>query len=101
MKYSVSEFEDEINTCIEICLAEIENREKGIEGESTIEQIRAILLPELYELREKIRTCNLPPQKDRYLLSFAYAFRVWGWNMNHPTSLYIKLASLNDHYKMI
>lgn len=101
MKYSVSEFKDEINGCIDICLAEIANREKGIEGESTIEQIQTVLLPELYELSEKIKTGNLPPPKDRYLVSFAYAFKVWGWNMNHPTSLYIKLVNLNDHYKLI
>lgn len=101
MKYSASKFQEDINCCIEICLAEIAIRKKGTEGESTIEQIRTVILPELYELIEKISTGDLPPKKDRYLMSFACAFKVWGWDLNHPTDLYIKLLHLNDHYKII
>jgi hypothetical protein len=60
-----------------------------------------MLLPELEQLLIKINTNQLPPQSERYLLSFANAFKVWGWNMNQPSELFVMLVNLNNNYPMI
>ena len=44
---------------------------------------------------------NLPPAKDRYLVSFAYAFRVWEWSMMNNTRLFDLLVELNRDYKKL
>jgi len=98
MKYDIIDFKKNIDICITLFKKELHNRKKGVEGESSIEQIEKIILPELNQLLEKIEKGKLPPQSERYLISFANAFKVWGWNMQQPTELFIRLLQLNDYY---
>lgn len=101
MNYTISDFHDAIKTCIKICELEIVNRKNGISGESTIDQLETVILPELNKLLQNMSCGELPQEKDRFLLSFAYAFKVWGWDMENPTDLFISLTELNNYYKML
>lgn len=98
MKYPISSLQADIKNCIEMCNAEITKRKNGINGESTLEQLESVILPELKELLKRIEENNLPIQSERYLNSFAYAFKVWGWNMETPSALFIKLTEINNNY---
>lgn len=44
---------------------------------------------------------QLPVKEQRYLYSFANAFKVWGWNIQKPTEIFILLTELNNEYKNI
>jgi len=98
MKYTINSLKSDLINCIELCKKEIDNRKKGIKGESTIEQLECVVLPELNSLLQKINDGKLPIKENRYLNSFANAFRVWGWDMENPTELFIKLTELNNNY---
>lgn len=91
-------FKNKIIKTISLCKEELANREKGVAGESTIEELN-IVITDLNELLERVNNHQYPPQKDRYLLSFAYAFKVWGWNMQKPTEIFMLLAQLDREYK--
>ncbi|MBB6214119.1 hypothetical protein HNQ80_000188 [Anaerosolibacter carboniphilus] len=99
MKYTINSFQVDIINCINLCKAEIVKRKKDISGESTMEQLENVILPELEALLQKAKVGNLPPKADRYLNSFANAFRVWGWDMETPTELFVKLTELNNNYR--
>ncbi|MEN6312660.1 MAG: hypothetical protein ABFD25_00270 [Clostridiaceae bacterium] len=101
MGYDIMSFRNNIGICISLCEQELQNRKKGIKGESSIEQIEDTILPELNQLLKKIDYGQLPPKPERYLLSFANAFKVWGWNMQQPTELFVQLVKLDDAYKKI
>ncbi len=83
-----------IDNCIVLCQNE---KDSGYSGEATEEQIEHYILPELYELREKVICNNLP--YDRYLLAFGYAFRVWEWHTESTSRLFLALQSLHNVYK--
>jgi hypothetical protein len=83
---------------------ELRDRKNGIHGESTIEQLESCVIPDLASFLSKFKNKeDLPPntQQDRYLLSFAYAFREWGWNIKNPTALYLQLLKIHEHYRKI
>lgn len=101
MSYSKTSFHNDILKCLEICNKVKIDRENGIIGECNLEQLNNVIVPELKQLLKSIDKVHLPHQKDRYLLSFANAFKVWGWNMNNPTELFIRLIELNNNYKNI
>ena len=101
MKYSIDSFQTDIEECIKLCREELFRRKNGINGESTIEQLENIILPELEMLLQKIRGGDLPIKSDRYLSSFANAFRVWGWDMEVPTELFVKLTRINNSFSEI
>ena len=96
-----NKFRDDVKNLIKICTLEVQHRKAGIKGESTIEQIENAILPELNQLLTKIDNNQLPPLSERYLLSFANAFKVWGWDMNQPTEIFVKLANINNNYSKI
>lgn len=60
-----------------------------MEGESSSEQLKEVILPELKEVLSVIDNRQLPPSEERYLNSFANAFTVWGWDMQNPTELFL------------
>ncbi len=95
----MEDFKDILLKTITLCNVELKNRKNGINGESTIEQLEKIIIPELNKLLSIISNNQLPPKERRYLNSFANAFTVWGWNMQTPTELFILLAKLNNTYK--
>lgn len=101
MGYDITNFRNDIDICKSLFEQELKKRKKGKEGESSIEQIENIILPELNQLLEIIDKDQLPPKSERYLLSFANAFKVWGWNMQQPTELFVQLVKLDDAYKKL
>lgn len=92
-------FKEKVIRTLNICNNELANRKKGMEGESTIEQLEEVILPELEDLLDRVNNHRYPAKAYRYLLSFANAFKVWGWNMQEPTELFELLADLNNEYK--
>ncbi|MBM6798460.1 hypothetical protein H7U28_06450 [Coprobacillus cateniformis] len=95
----MEEFTRELLKCINLCDEELKNRSNGVEGESTIEQLKEVILPELKEVLAIIERRQLPPSEERYLNSFASAFTVWGWDMQNPTELFTLLTKLNNDYE--
>ena len=95
----MEKFKHDILKTIQICNGEIQKRKEGVEGESSIDQMEKIILPELKKLLVLLEKNQLPDKKDRYLVSFANAFTVWGWNMQAPTKLFLLLTQLNSRYK--
>lgn len=95
---NVNIFKQNIIELKTLSMEELEKRKLGIPGESTIQQLEKEIIPELDGLLLKIEMNNLPPKEKRYLNSFAYAFKVWEWNMQEPTELYIRLSRLNQDF---
>lgn len=95
----MKEYKKELLKCIDLCKKEIQNRTKGIMGESTLVQLKENILPELDKLLEIIESEQLPSKSERYLNSFANAFTVWGWDMQNPTELFLSLTKLNNDYE--
>lgn len=94
-------FREKVLQAIRICNEELENRKRGVSGESTEEELKNVILPELNRLLGMIDNRQFPPQEERYLNSFAHAFTVWGWNMQKPTQLFVLLTELNKEFKKI
>lgn len=70
--------------------------------EATREELEGTIIPELARLIDEINNNSFPTRRtNRFLVSFSYAFRVWGWNIEHPTELFIDLCQLNKLYKDI
>lgn len=97
----MDKFKEKILRAIKLCNEELENRKNGVLGESTEEQLKNIILPELTQLLTMLNSNQLPAKKQRYLNSFANAFTVWGWNMQEPTEIFVLLTELNNEYKNI
>lgn len=95
----MDEFKDNLFKAIKLCNDELINRKNGINGESTVEQLEEIIIPELNQILSIISNNQLPPKEGRYLNSFANAFTVWGWNMQTPTEIFVLLVELNNTYK--
>ena len=93
-----NEFREEVLACIGLFENELAKRKRGISGESTITQIEGTILPELRRVAKEVGAGSLPSGQGRYLESFACAFRVWGWDMQNPTPLFLRLTELNDKY---
>lgn len=92
------EFILDVKNLKKLCSCELAKRKSGVLGESSINQLEQII-KELDELLVKIRLDDIPSKSNRYLVSFAYAFKDWGWNMQNPTELYTSLCRLNTSYK--
>ena len=69
-------------------------------GESTVEQLEEVIIPELEKLL-KMDYNNLPPVEDRYLISLAYALKVWEWSMKNASTLYLLIVELHEDYKKL
>lgn len=94
-------FKNSLLKAINICNIELANRKNGINGESTVEQLEEIIIPELNQILCMINNDQLPPKEERYLNSFANAFKVWGWNMQTPSNIFVLLVKLNNEYKKL
>ena len=53
------------------------------------------------ELKKIDKMSILPPANERYITSYACAFKLWGWNMKKPSSLFRILAKINAEYKRL
>ena len=87
-----------LSHCLELCNEKLLYLKNGGKDECTIEQLTETIIPELEYILKNIDEFNLPSHNKRYLISFAYAFKDWAWNMINPSELYIQLANLNDEY---
>ncbi len=86
-----------VDRCIALCR---EEKAAGYPGEATREQVEQYVLPELYELRQKVAGRDIPSDRSqRYLTAFGYAFKCWDWNMREATELYNALAQLHNAYR--
>ncbi len=94
----IEAFKKMVAKALAISKDELRRRKNGMPGESTVEQLEKVIIPEL-EKFSKMDYSNLPPADKRYLFSFGYAFRVWEWSMLNPSRLYLLLLILNDKYK--
>jgi len=104
MCYGIKQFCQDIQDCLQLAKNELNNRKNGINGESTIEQLEIYIIPDLSKvLSDVISREPLPPntQQYRYIMSFGYAFKLWGWDMSKPSDIYLKLAKLNENYRKI
>ncbi|MDQ0362145.1 hypothetical protein [Breznakia pachnodae] len=93
-----NEINNEIMKCLNLCIFEKAKRNDGIVGESTISQLNEIIT-ELSNLKETLNSRVLPPTQNRYLESFARAFKVWGWDMIKPSDLFLLLMEINNKYR--
>ena len=91
-------FKKKVDIALRISKDDLRRRKNDAPGESTIKQLEETIIPEMEKLL-KTDYDNLPPAKDRYLVSFAYAFRVWEWSMMNNTRLFDLLVELNREYK--
>ena len=96
----LDQFKMLLDAAIAECMHEIKLRKTGIPGEATLLQLNEVVLPELLSLKRKERE-DLPAKKDRWLTSFGEAFFEWGWDMHHPTRLYLLLLELDTAYKQL
>lgn len=95
----IDNFKNNLLNAIRICNLELANRKNGINGESTVEQLEEIIIPELNQILCMIDSNQLPSKEERYLKSFADAFKVWGWNMQMPSNIFVLLVKINNAYK--
>ena len=92
-------FQKKLFEATELCNSELADRRNGILGESTEDQLENYIIPELCYISSLISSNRLPKKQSRFITSFALAFKVWGWNMQNPTKLFLLLAELNSMYK--
>lgn len=83
-----------IDQCLALCEAE---KVGGYSGEATKQQVENCIVPELVLLRHEVVHDNLP--EDRWLASFANAFKAWNWSYQNPTELFVALTNLHHAYK--
>lgn len=91
-------FRKKILHCKTICNEELKKRKTGVLGEATTEQLY-VIIREMDNILQMLTTNSLPLRNERFLLSFANAFTVWGWNMNQPTEIFLSLTQINQEYK--
>lgn len=71
----VKMFKKNLEKALDISKDELRRRKNDMPGESTVEQLEEVIIPELEKLL-KMDYNNLPPVEDRYLISLAYALKV-------------------------
>ncbi len=97
----INKLKEDVKLCLELSKLELQNRKNGIEGESTIDQLEEVIIPDLTNLLTILDNKNSIPQKrvDRYSLAYGNAFRMWDWSMENPTELYKRLAHIHHDYQ--
>ena len=93
-------FKKKVDIALRISKDDLRRRKNDAPGESTIEQLEETIIPEMEKLL-KMDYDNLPPAKDRYLVSFAYALKVWEWSMKNASTLYLLIVKLHEDYKKL
>ena len=99
MNIKLIKFKFLVYRCISICISKINNVQN--DDECTIDEIKNVILPEMAELKNIDEMTILPPANDRYITSYAYAFKQWGWDMKKPSKLFRTLAKINSEYKRL
>ncbi len=94
-------FKRKLDECIALAEKELLERMNKNFGESTEEQLKEVIIPELDKLKKQLENGELKVKCSGYLQSFAYAFKDWCWDMQNPTELYRCITALNELYKEI
>ena len=93
-------FKKKVDIALRISKDDLRRRKNDAPGESTIEQLEETIIPEMEKLL-KMDYNNLPPVEDRYLISLAYALKVWEWSMKNASTLYLLIVKLHEDYKKL
>jgi hypothetical protein len=104
MNKKIEILRDKLVNCKSLAEQELDKREHGIPGESTISQLKDYIIPEMNQLIENIdNSVPLPnPLGGRYIESFANAFGMgWAWDINNHTKLFDVLTDLHHYYKSL
>ena len=98
----IAKLQDDISRALKLCEIEIMNRRNGVPGESTVEQLEEIVIPELKQVLYQITNSDKFPEKDQRVLRFLSDARVsWGWNTRTPTPLFALLMEVNEEYNQL
>lgn len=86
-----------IDRCLALCE---EERAAGYSREATQHQVEDDIIPDLTLFRQRVVAREDFPKApvDRWVPSFANAFKVWNWRMEDATELYLALARLHNAY---
>lgn len=96
----IDKLKKEILEGIELSRRELKNRKNGIEGESTIEQLEKVIIPDLEDILLKLDNKIIPKKRvDRYSLAYGNALKMWDWDMERATELYKKLTDIHHDYQ--
>lgn len=91
-----------VKQCLDICEEKYIQAKNGKEDkECNLTVLEGTILPELKQLYNINHESKLPADGNRYCRSYACAFRVWGWDMEHPSDLFLLLQRLDRCYKML
>ena len=93
-------FKKKVDIALRISKDDLRRRKNDAPGKSTIEQLEETIIPEMEKLL-KMDYNNLPPVEDRYLISLAYALKVWEWSMKNASTLYLLIVKLHEDYKKL
>lgn len=87
--------------CIEICVQKLQNPNEN--DECSENHILDVIIPDMVDLSRRALTGNLPPKEsaNQFSMSFAYAFKSWGWDINNPSELFSLLREINDLYSKL
>lgn len=92
-----------IDKCISACNLKLQYLSEFSDetDECKAYHINNVILPDMEKLKRIIKNNNLPPKKDRYSKPFAYAFKVWSWDMQNPSEIYLLLVEIDTLYRKI
>ena len=94
-----TEFKELVKKCIKLCNDKRSLIESGIEDECTIYVIDNTIMPEMEKFLAMQAGDELPPKSKRFCMSYAMAFKEWGWNMKTPSELFTALLEIDRAYK--
>jgi hypothetical protein len=94
MEYELQNFVKELDSIILELEHELVNREKGIPGDGTVEQL-ILFIDELKKIRDMAILNSLPPKKQRRTAFSWHIVDSW----NHDSQLGDRLCEIADKYK--
>lgn len=98
----LAKLQSDISKALKLCENELANRKNGIAGESTVEQLEEVVIPELKQVLYRITSDDGLPAKEQRTLRFLSDARVyWAWNTRNPTELFALLLEVNDEYSQL
>lgn len=97
----IVKLQNDVSKALKLCEAELANRRNGIPGESTEEQLKEVVIPELQQILSQIADSEFPEKEKRTLHFLSDARVYWGWNTWNPTELFALLIEVNEEYNQL
>lgn len=91
----------DVTKALKLCETELTGRRNGIPGESTVEQLEEVVIPELKKILSQIADSQFPEKEQRTLRFLSDARVYWGWNTRNPTELFALLIELDEEYNQL